>query len=512
MASVVFFLFVYIDWSFHYHNPDILDISNTFRKDLPNEPPNKPALQYNSDDVRGRQSTSDAHDNQNIRHSGSKTTKVSNINKEDKQLKDGLTENSKLEKIRKLENEIRKNDSNVQQIGTQKRVLTSKFIKIDKKRVDAFKPWRPPRYAFQILGSDSFAKNISARKNSGGVAYKTILIWNNDDAWSRSTAGRGRFWDCPVYNCESILDRGKVNTSDAIVFSTFALRNYVNDQPTVHRPDQPWILSTREPPWEILSQLGHQFDDKFDLIDHHRTDADVVNGYGYLREMSQREKLQVELKQNYATGRSNLVIWFVSHCNTASFRELYVEELQKHVRVDVYGGCSRLKCGATGIHNYNMTCVAIKLKYKFYLSFENTLCTDYITEKLWWALEEGIVPIVLGGANYSKFLPDGAYINVKDFSSPEALANYLKMLDANDAKYNQYFTWRLKYEVSKKFAGPCQLCYLLNKKYRSPNNYSDLHKWFNRCENPRDFYSGIANGVVTKINKGIQRDFNINPF
>ncbi len=34
--------------------------------------------------------------------------------------------------------------------------------------------------------------------------------------------------------------------------------------------------------------------------------------------------------------------------------------------------------------------------YKFYLSFENTLCHGYLTEKLWARLQFNIVPVVMG--------------------------------------------------------------------------------------------------------------------
>ena len=36
-------------------------------------------------------------------------------------------------------------------------------------------------------------------------------------------------------------------------------------------------------------------------------------------------------------------------------------------------------------------------KYKFYLSFENALCQDYITEKFFLALHSGVIPIAYGG-------------------------------------------------------------------------------------------------------------------
>jgi alpha-1,3-fucosyltransferase len=50
--------------------------------------------------------------------------------------------------------------------------------------------------------------------------------------------------------------------------------------------------------------------------------------------------------------------------------------------------------------------------YKFYLSFENSVCRDYISEKFWKALNNNIVPVVLGGADYSRVAPPKSYINV----------------------------------------------------------------------------------------------------
>lgn len=42
----------------------------------------------------------------------------------------------------------------------------------------------------------------------------------------------------------------------------------------------------------------------------------------------------------------------------------------------------------------------IENKYKFFLSFENTFCNDYVTEKLFSILLLNIVPIVFGGVGY----------------------------------------------------------------------------------------------------------------
>ena len=60
--------------------------------------------------------------------------------------------------------------------------------------------------------------------------------------------------------------------------------------------------------------------------------------------------------------------------------------------------------------------------------------------------EENVVPIVLGGANYTKLAIPGSYINVLDFKTVKDLADYLHYLDQNNTAYNEYFKWRQKYQ------------------------------------------------------------------
>ena len=56
-----------------------------------------------------------------------------------------------------------------------------------------------------------------------------------------------------------------------------------------------------------------------------------------------------------------------------------IQELRKWIPVDQYGKCSANECDDTCYGN-------LGAQYKFYLSFENSLCKDYITEKFWNAL------------------------------------------------------------------------------------------------------------------------------
>jgi hypothetical protein len=56
---------------------------------------------------------------------------------------------------------------------------------------------------------------------------------------------------------------------------------------------------------------------------------------------------------------------------------------------------------------------ALGRQYKFYLSFENSICRDYITEKFYQPLLNSMVPVVYGGADYEAS-PD-SFIDVRNF-------------------------------------------------------------------------------------------------
>jgi len=87
----------------------------------------------------------------------------------------------------------------------------------------------------------------------------------------------------------------------------------------------------------------------------------------------------------------------------------------------------------------------IELDYKFYLSFENSLCRDYITEKFFNLLDRNIVPIVYGAGNYEAIAPPHSYIDALKYT-PVQLAHYLDLLDKNDTLYNEYFWWKPYYK------------------------------------------------------------------
>lgn len=69
-------------------------------------------------------------------------------------------------------------------------------------------------------------------------------------------------------------------------------------------------------------------------------------------------------------------------------------------------------------------------EHLFYLAFENSVCKDYITEKVYSRLGE-FLPIVLKRSILKDVLPDKAFIAADDFNSPKQLAGYLNYLKKN---------------------------------------------------------------------------------
>ena len=70
--------------------------------------------------------------------------------------------------------------------------------------------------------------------------------------------------------------------------------------------------------------------------------------------------------------------------------------------VDVFGKCGPNKCPGTNSGVVSGECGRLlEREYMFYLAFENSKCDDYVTEKFFATAKMDIVPIVMGGSNYS---------------------------------------------------------------------------------------------------------------
>lgn len=80
--------------------------------------------------------------------------------------------------------------------------------------------------------------------------------------------------------------------------------------------------------------------------------------------------------------------------------------------------------------------------YKFVLAIENTYTQSYVTEKLFYALDSGAVPIYFGAPNVMDFVPPHSIIDGSKFKSMEELADYVKALANDPVGYAEYHAWR----------------------------------------------------------------------
>ncbi|XP_035705180.1 glycoprotein 3-alpha-L-fucosyltransferase A [Folsomia candida] len=244
--------------------------------------------------------------------------------------------------------------------------------------------------------------------------------------------------------------------------------------------------------WTNISEWNNIFD----WTMSYRRDSDVFIPYGELMPISGQSE-RIVLSANISSRK--LVAWAVSNCDmVSSERKALVDELSKFIPIDVYGTCGVHHCPGNSRVQCNdpQRCYEyLGHRYKFYLSFENSICQDYITEKFFLALSNGMVPVVHGPSKntYQNLAPRNSFIHIADFSSLKDLADYLLHLNQNDEAYMKYFSWREDFVVDKTYyfhRAWCSLCIKLYEeitpiitpteiiKQKQNHIYASIHNWW----------------------------------
>ena len=151
---------------------------------------------------------------------------------------------------------------------------------------------------------------------------------------------------------------------------------------------------------------------------------------------------EVKLKeiQTQAQPKASFV---ARNCNPMNNRNDYVKAIDEVIGVASLGDC---------LHNTDWPqcderpCTKVEaLKgYKFHLAFENGYSQGFLTDRLYQAMEAGVIPVWMGTPEVTEAAPVGSYIDVADFGSPHGVANYLKKVLEDETLYSSYFEWKNK--------------------------------------------------------------------
>lgn len=261
-----------------------------------------------------------------------------------------------------------------------------------------------------------------------GIIY--ILIWTNANQFPFTKFNLGskyfsdigcQFTNCYLTNNTDYFD--DVTKFDAILFNSIEVHDISNlTLPAARAMYQTYIFVSPESPMNY--PVSPNYNNFFNWTWTYKLNSDILFTYIAVKDMkgnlmgpsidmhwmdirdmeSPKNDIKTVLK-----NKTDAVAWFVSHCKTSSNRESYVSVLRNELSVhglgiDIYGRCPRFCNNKCPIENMNYCYSLLKEKYFFYLAFENSMSEDYVTEKVLTATKNLAVPVVYGGANYSRYI------------------------------------------------------------------------------------------------------------
>lgn len=305
----------------------------------------------------------------------------------------------------------------------------------------------------------SWAYYIVRDLNDTGT-HLEVLLWDPTHAKNYIGNPGNIFKGCANFcKIATQYDNNRLKNAGAILFVS------PKSMPKIPKSfGQFYILLTEEnsfffPITRTISHFLYQFDytsttDKLSSLPifYKRLDSNVLEKWSDLS--------KIPSAKNIFSGAENVYVSAsISNCfKSPNERISLIEALAKRIKVINYGKCQIE--GAINGHSIGKSKKKFLQAHPFHLAFENFNQKDYVTEKLYEAIDSGTVPIYYGAPNVEDFFPTELYkaaiiniadysdlkLNVKDFDLvAERVSSHLKSLLRNYSAYSSVRdNWRLK--------------------------------------------------------------------
>ncbi|XP_018579389.1 alpha-(1,3)-fucosyltransferase 10 isoform X2 [Anoplophora glabripennis] len=320
-----------------------------------------------------------------------------------------------------------------------------------------------------------------------------ILIW-----WTNFTRlQRDRLISCSERACKCLVTSNRTRSRELAAYLFYGSHIENDDFPLPRNYTIPWAIFHEESPKNYAPFLYLETQNIFNLTSTFSRYSDFPVTLQYLEDLA----LIKDTKNKYLDEIAP-VLYIQSDCDTPVSRDYLVRELAKFVQIDSYGKCLTNKSFPKELDEvysldlYNEKLLRFISKYKFIIAFENSVCDDYITEKLWRPLIVGSVPIYLGSPTIEDWLPNNnSAILIKNYNSLEEVANLIKKINANDTLYERFLQHKLKSKVSNNLlqknilkdhpilAFECFVCERTHQSYTYNKRNNDLNIY--DCPKPK---------------------------
>lgn len=230
------------------------------------------------------------------------------------------------------------------------------------------------------------------------------------------------FRKCTFQNCYITNDTGylkNIKYFDVLLINVVDMhKDLTFSLPNKRAMYQKYVFVSRES--YVNYPVSQSYDGYFNWTWTHRLDSDIKYNYIAVRDEHDRliapkdemhwiDILDMKPTKKYVERKLRkkryAAAWFVSNCEAQNKRLEFGNSLKTQLAkygqiLHIYGNCGDMKCPTDGLWE---GCFAlIEHDYYFYLSFENAHSKDYVSEKVLNALNHFAVPVVFGGANYTK--------------------------------------------------------------------------------------------------------------